>query len=131
MKIYVASRTENRKKVSEIHEKLKKKGCKITTDWTKHKNIKPYKKNPEKSKEYSEEDINGVRDADVLILLTTKESSKGMYIELGAAIILKLLTGKPEIFIVGDYNTESIFYFHPVVNRVNSIEDVIKKLEKK
>ena len=129
MKFYVASKFENQKKVREIYEKLRKNGHEITVDWTKSDNEKAMK-DPETAKKYSERDVNGVKDADVFVLLPTKEPGKGMYVELGTAIMLNLLAGKPKIFVAGEENTKSIFYFHPVVSRVNSIEDIIKELEK-
>jgi len=130
MKIYVASKFENKEKVLEIYEKLRKNGHEITVYWTRTQAKKPYGKNSETAKKYSERDINGVKNADVFILLTTEVPGKGRFIELGAAMILNLLSGKPKIFAIGGYNTESIFFFHPVVNRVDSIEDVIQEIKK-
>jgi hypothetical protein len=129
MKFYVASKFENQKKVLEIYEKLKENGHEITVDWTKSDGEKA-KRDPETARKYAERDIKGVKDADVFVLLTTDIPGKGRFIELGAAMILNILNGRPRIFVIGDYNTESIFFFHSVVNRVKSIEDVIKELEK-
>ncbi len=130
VKVYVASRFNNQQKVKEIYRELIENGFEITVDWTKHKKVKPYEKNPKMSEKYSKEDIEGVKDSDILILLTTENPGKGMFVEMGAAIIVNILTGKPKIYIIGDYNKQSLFYFHPNVKRLNTIEDVIEDLKK-
>ena len=130
MKVYVASRFNNQEKVKEIYEKLIENGFEITVDWTKHKKVKPYEKNSKLAKKYSKEDIEGVRDSDVFILLTTQKPGKGMFVEMGAAVILNILIGKPKIYIIGDYNNQSLFYFHPNVKRLKTIEDAIEDIKK-
>lgn len=129
VKFYIASKFENQERVLEIYEKLRENGHEITVDWTKSDDKKA-KADPETAKKYAERDIKGVKDADIFVLLTTDIPGKGRFIELGAAMILNMLNGKPEIFVIGDYNTESIFFFHSVINRVKSIEEVIRELEK-
>ncbi|MBD3155971.1 MAG: hypothetical protein GF368_04950 [Candidatus Aenigmarchaeota archaeon] len=130
MRIYVASKFENQDKVQEIYKKLRKNGYKIIYDWTKHEPIKPYKENPEKARDLSEKEVVAVKDADVFILLTTEKVDRGMHVEFGTAIISNLLTGKPRIFVLGEFNDRSTFYFHSTVNRVGTIEDVIEELRK-
>ena len=130
MKIYVASKFNNQEKVKKVYEKLRERGHEITVDWTKHKKVNPYKNNPKMSEKYSKEDMNGVRDADVFVLLTTEKPGKGMFVELGTAVILNAMTGKPKIYVIGDHNTQPMFYFHPGVARVDRIEDVIKGIKK-
>jgi len=129
MKVYVASKFENQEKVLEIYGKLRENGHEITVDWTKSDDKKA-KRDHETARKYAERDIKGVKDADVFVLLTTDVPGKGRFIELGAAMTLNILNDKPKIFVIGDYNTESIFFFHSVINRVKSIEDVIKELER-
>ena len=128
MRIYVASRFSDKKRVNEIFRKLEKKGHEISHDWTKHHPIKPYSKNAEKSRIYSMQDIDGILNSDVFILLTD-ESGTGMYIELGAAIILKMMHHKPDIYVVGKHRKEQLFFFHPTVKTFETIEEVIECLE--
>jgi hypothetical protein len=67
-------------------------------------------------KKYSTEDITGVLNCDVFILLTNKEIGSGSSTELGAAIALNASSKKPKIYVVGKAIGKNIFYFHPCVN---------------
>lgn len=130
MKIYIAARFERKQEVRDLCRLLTEKGHEITADWTLHKPIKPYEKNQELAQQYSIEDINGVKDSDIFILLSDEGGSIGMYVELGIAILSNLMFGKPIIYIVGDYTSRSMFYFHPSVNRRKNINHVLKEIEK-
>ncbi len=68
-----------------------------------------------------------MRNSDVFILLSD-DAGTGMYAELGAAILLNLEHGRPQIYIVGKDNARSMFYFHPAVKRRNSIDDVFDEI---
>jgi hypothetical protein len=54
-----------------------------------------------------------------------------MHVELGAAIASAIKTGRPRIYIVGKTNTANLFYFHPIVQRKDTILEVMNELEKK
>jgi hypothetical protein len=127
MKVYVAAKFEERDEVLKLYEILKSKGHTVTCDWTKHKSISPYKDNPELAREYSIGDTNGSMDADFFIMLTPNDG-KGMFVELGAAIASNIKSGKPKIYAVGENNTETIFYFHPSVTRVDTLDEVLKQI---
>lgn len=128
MKIYIATRFNRKKEVQQLAELLKDNGHQIIADWTKHPPIKPYQKNQSLSEKFSILAINGIKKSDIFILLSD-QSGTGMYVELGAAITNYLQSGKPKIFVVGDYNDRSMFFYHPSVNRLSSIQELIKKLE--
>jgi nucleoside 2-deoxyribosyltransferase len=123
MKFYIASSFDYKEEVKKIVQFLKEHSHSITTDWTNHKPLKPYSKNKELSKEYVIEDIKGVEECDVFILLSDKKGS-GMYIELGVAMELK-----KNIFVVGKQNESSMFFFHPLIKRRTSIDEVFKELK--
>lgn len=57
-----------------------------------------------------------------------RQKGAGMHVELGAAIATAMKTGKPKIYVVGETNDRSIFYFHPNVKRASCIEDVFKEI---
>lgn len=116
MKIYVAARIFEIEKVRYIYRLLEKSGHQIAADWTYHKNIKPYDKHPKFAKDYAEEDMDGVKNCDIFILLTSEETGSGNAGELGAAILSFLLRGKPKIYVVGSHMGKNFFYFHPTVN---------------
>ncbi len=129
MKIYLAARFDKKQKVRDLYERFKKLGLEIAADWTLHKPIKPYENNPEVAREYSVEDIDAVRKCDVFILMGN-EAGTGMYVELGAAISSNLEHGKPIIYVIGEYTSRSMFYFHPSVNRRKTIDEVLEEIEK-
>lgn len=129
MKVFVAARFGQKEKVRALYEELEKRGYKITLDWTKHKPIKPYIDNQELSAKYSNEDIMGVFDCDIFILLAD-EAGTGMHIEFGAALITNITcVGQPKIYVVGEHNARSMFYFHPSVKRVESAEELLKEID--
>ena len=125
-KVYISARFGKKQDVIDFGGKLKSKGYEITSNWINHKSIKPYDKNDELAKEYSIEDINNVINCDSFILLTS-DAGTGMYVELGAAIGHNMEFGKPIIYVIGDYISRSMFYFHPSVNRLRNIEDLLEK----
>lgn len=130
MKIYIAAKFQEKERVRKLFKLVKDKGHKITADWTLHKSISPYIENQELSKDYAIEDINGVKDCDIFIQLSHPEGGIGVFIELGAAILSNIIYGKPKIFIIGDHNSRSMFYFHPSVKQRKNIEGVLKEIEK-
>jgi len=127
-KVYIASRFDRKLKVAELYERFKKLGYEVAVDWTVHKPIKPYEENIIPAWQYSVEDMKGIIDCDLFILLTDKEGT-GIYAELGAAIFSNLEHGKPKIYVIGDYTSNCMFYFHPSVNRRKTIDEVIKEIE--
>ena len=128
MKIYVGAKFQQKEKALEIVRRLKEMGHEISCDWTTHKSVKPYEENQELSEEYSKEDINGVIESDVFILVVDERFGSGMSVELGAAISSSVKTGKPKIYVVGNYE-QNMFSFHPSVIRESSIEEVFGKLK--
>ena len=129
MKVYIAAKFEKKEEVRSLYKILSEMGHNITSDWTLHKMIRPYKKNHELAEEYSIEDINGVKDCDVFILLTDEEKSSGAHVELGAAILSNIKSGKPIIYVIGSHTANSMFYFHPSVKRMDNIEEVLSEIK--
>ncbi len=125
MKICIAARFGEKDKVRDLYEKFQNKGHEIIVDWTIYKPAKPYGDNSDISRGYSVEDIDGARNCDIFVILTD-EAGTGMYIELGAAIASNLEKGKPDIYAVGENNSCSMFYFHPSVRCVSSVEEIFE-----
>jgi len=128
MKFYIAARFAQKAKVRKLYKVLKCKGHSITTDWTLHKNLKPYDENGEIAKEYAIEDMNGVINSDVFIFITSEITGSGSAGELGAAILSQVKLGKPKIYVVGKHMGNNLFYFHPAVVRRNSIAKVLQEI---
>ncbi len=96
-------------------------GHEITFDWTRLPHLKPYDDNAAECHLSAIVDCRGVKDADVFVLLP-HDRGIGMYVELGMAIAF----GIP-IRIVTKAESRSMFFLHPLVKKVDSIEDVISE----
>lgn len=129
MKIYIAAKFTIKEEVRKLFKLFEERGHEIHSDWTLHKTISPYEENQELARQYSIEDLSGVKESDVFILLSD-ENGRGMYVELGVAILSNMQRERPRIFIVGKKNNNSLFYFHPSVNRRETIGQVIEEIEK-
>jgi len=127
MKIYIAAPFEKTEHVKEIHRMFMREGHQISADWTLHKPLKPYDQNPEMCMEYAIEDMDGVLNSDIFVVIATGNST-GHKIELGAAIASRLLRGKPKIYMV--CKRESIFHFHPAINHRESIKEVLEEINR-
>jgi len=128
MKFYIAAPFNQREQVKEIYSRLIALGHEISEDWTNHEYIKPYNTNQQLARKYSQEDLEGVLNCDVFVLLSDGES-QGRNTELGMAIALHRIFGKPSIYIVGDSKFDSMFYFSIGVNRKNSLDQVLDELD--
>ena len=126
---YVASRFALKNEIRKIYSELKKLGYQIHGDWTEHQPIKPYEKYPELSRDCSIEDLDFARKSDLFILISDEEGT-GMHTELGAAIDHYLEFKKPIIYVIGKHLSASMFFFHPVVRRRETIEQVVEELKR-
>jgi len=128
MKFYVASRIKNRDFVKKIHQEIINKGHTFTSGWVNQKNIIPYEKHKQDSSKLAIECIKQINDCDVFILISD-ENGAGMYTELGIALQLSNQKNKPKIYIIGKYNERSVFFFHPLIIRVKTLEEIFTDLE--
>lgn len=113
-KIYLAGKWEERKAAKLVMLDLEKEGHIITHDWTLHEDMND-------AVDYAVEDIEGVKNADVLVVLAMKDYPyKGAYCEFGAALALN----KP-VFVFGGFMDSCIFINHPLVTKVVTWEDFL------
>lgn len=106
LKVYVASKWENKRRVREVMGMLELSGHEITYDWT-HQEVD--------TRTQAIRDLRGVVDADVYVGIFEEEASyKGALVEMGAALAL----GKP-VYILGDWSgiDQCIFFRHPHIRR--------------
>ncbi len=111
----------------------------INYDWTANPVRKPFEENIDQASRAAEAMAKAVMECDILIVLSA-EGGIGYHIETGGAlvtgIILSFITGqkKKEIYVVGEGNDRSVFYFHRSVRRVpdqNSLIWALLKLDSK
>jgi len=129
MKIYVAGKFQKKELVLEIYNKIKEMGHEVTHDWTTHLPIKPYNEHIELAKQYSQNELEGIARSDISIYISDS-TGHTLHMEFGAALILKYTTGKPIIYVIGDYQDISPWLFNQHVIHKNSIEEVIEEIKK-
>lgn len=132
-RIFVSGQLDDVNCVKDAYKRLLEAGHSITHDWTESDVFLSSKEakleNKEEAGLRARKDLDGVIVCDVYILLSNNEKAgKGMYVELGAALALKEVTGKPEIYVVGEMNHMSVFYLHPSVKSRNTLDEVISEL---
>jgi hypothetical protein len=136
MKIFVSGQITDIDNVRSVQQQLLDAGHKITHDWTRNETgDKMLAGNEAKLADIEETgrraelDIQGVIDCDAYVICTDNtKAGKGMYAELGAALALNVTTQWPKIYLLGAMNHMSVFYFHPSIERLDSVEELITAL---
>lgn len=129
LKIYVAGKWKEREKVRSIMDMFESRGHIITCDWTKH--IAPEKIDKDHDwaqnghKTYAEEDLEGVKNCDILVAYMPDPDVfyKGAWIEIGIALGLN----KKVIIIGKDITT--VFLGLPNVIVVQFKEDALELVD--
>ena len=136
MKVFVSGQIGDTENVRTVQEALLESGHTITHDWTRNETgdkmlASPADKlrDPEETGRRARLDIQGVIDCDAYVICTDNEAcGKGMYAELGAALALAEVRGYPHVFLLGKMQHMSVFYFHPQVVPVASVDDLLQRL---
>lgn len=123
MKFYVTGRSSNIDEVKRTIALIKTKGHEVTFDWPMLPMVKPYEDNQEKAATFAKDGIQGIINCDVYILLAHNDGT-GVFTELGAALALAQLHGKPQIYAVAHEIPPVMFHYHPAIRWVTSIEDI-------
>lgn len=141
MKIFVSGQIEDIENVRKIQKAFVDAGHEITHDWTTNEggtkmlgSREDKLNNVEESARRTQKDIAGVVESEVYVICTNNKSvGKGMYVELGAALALNAKVGKPKLYILGEMNHMSIFYLHPALQSVGSVDEILSQfnLDKK
>lgn len=121
---YVATGLENIERAKALIAELKLRGLQPSYDWTIHGSLQD---RPEQWPFVAEKEWRGVKDACFIVVLLP--GGRGTHVELGAA-----MSAGTDIYLVAtpdqleqDGRT-CIFYHHPYVNRVDSVESLFTKL---
>ena len=121
MKFFVSGKVGDDDITKTVMKALKEVGHEITFDWTTIDHLRPYDKNAAASREAAIREACGVKTADVLVIVA-HDKGVGMYVELGIAIGI----GIP-IRVVTKVESRTMFFHHPLVKKVASIDEVIKE----
>jgi hypothetical protein len=123
MKIYVASKFENTKRVKELYSLLQVAGHEITHDWTgENAEGMTSKRRYDYLRSCAEKDFYGVLRADAIVLIN-HERGCGMFTELGIA----LASNKIVIVVDGFHDDKplNIFFHLAQVKHVDDLEEVL------
>lgn len=130
-RVYIASKFGMMEAVvQELKEQLEERGYQIIYDWTVQPVPKPFQDHKEEVSRASRDMTEAVMKCDVLIVLCAPNGI-GLHVETGgamvASIILSLITGqkRKKIYVVGEGNDRSVFYFDESVTRVNSVDELL------
>jgi nucleoside 2-deoxyribosyltransferase len=127
MRLYLAAPWVDKDKMPERANQFLEVGHTITWQWWKTPDIK--EDNQENHRELTiqaNNDFNGVKDADILVLFNTAKS-EGKAVEQGIALAL----GKPIIAIgkLGDGVAKNVFHYMRNYVWVESVHDALKFIE--
>lgn len=132
LKVYVASRWDDRDKAMEIKAQLEGAGLICTSTWlTPHDEQSMNALAAEgdmvsKARQRAVKDCEDINAADVYLVYSPKESHRngtgGKHVELGYA----LAQGKASV-VIGD--RENIFHYHPLVRRVDTVDQFLDLME--
>jgi hypothetical protein len=129
VRFYIATKFELKDEVKRMIVELTEKGHTVSYDWTDHVPSKPYSKNHTLASDHAIVDANGVLECDVFILLSAKEKGAGYSTELGLALAANLIRNTPAIYVLGEHLDGNMFYFHPNVKRVNTLDELLSHIK--
>ncbi|HZW43047.1 MAG TPA: hypothetical protein VFF32_01465 [Dermatophilaceae bacterium] len=129
MKIYVAGPLADVATVKAVQSAVVTAGHELTLDWTNDASlVEHYGAQLDVSGRLAQEDLNAVMAADAVLVIASKHDGRGMFVELGAALARAQRGELAHVVVVGEMWHESVFYFHPAVQRVASIEAWLEDL---
>lgn len=125
MKVYVAGAMSDASTVRAIQEKVVQAGFDLTLDWTQDMSLaEDAASQPDLSALIAQADLAAAMSADaVVVVASSDEPGRGMFVELGCALTRAELGQLDHVVIVGSIRHESVFYFHPKVERVDNIDE--------
>lgn len=129
VKIYVAGPLADVATVRAVQSAVVSAGHELTLDWTEDASLgEDYGSQLDVSGKLAQEELNAVMAADAVLVIASEHDGRGMFVELGAALARAQQRELAHVVIVGEIRHESVFYFHPVVQRVASVQDWLEYL---
>ncbi|HET8988624.1 MAG TPA: nucleoside 2-deoxyribosyltransferase [Humibacillus sp.] len=124
MRVYVAGELSDVETVVRVQRAVVDAGHELTHDWTQGLELtSDYRSRVEGSAAIARTDLAAVMAADAVVVLASgAEPGRGLFVELGAALARAELGLLAHVVAVGEISHESVFYFHPRVHRVTTVE---------
>ena len=128
MRFYIASRLENHEQVRQLAGLLKQAGWEHTYDWTVHDLSRSL--DLETLKVIGREEFQGVKNADVMIVLTPQ--GRGVHVELGMAIALSkamYICHEDAAYFQRSENNSAFYWLPNVRHFVGTVEALAEHLQ--
>lgn len=128
--IYIAGKGKKAEdRVKTLSKRLTDLGHKITFDWTRITVDLPYKDYPEDWSISAGQMISAILRSDIVVVLLD-DNGLGMHVETGVALGSFMTWGRVRrVYIVGEKNDQSSFYFLPVVRRMFHEDAVVEDIQ--
>ncbi len=124
MKVYVSGPVSDVVTVRNVQDAVVAAGHELTLDWSADVSFAAgYASQVERSAAMAQEEVDAVLAAEAVVVVASRHDGRGMFVELGAALALASRGELDHVVLVGQIHHESVFYFHPLVQRVPAVED--------
>lgn len=126
MEVYVAGPLADTVGVRAVQEAVVAAGHQLSLDWTRASDVtlaNGYATDPVLTAKIAQDDLNGVLNADAVLVVASQHEGRGMFVELGAALSRASRGDLEHVVVVGLIQHESAFYYHPAVQRVSTVEE--------
>lgn len=132
MKIYVAGPLSDSVNVRAVQAAVIAAGHQLTLDWTASDATfdGDYASDLDRSARIAADDLDAVLNADAVLVVASQHEGRGMFVELGAALSRARQGELEHVVLVGPIQHDSVFYYHPTVRRVSTIEDWLSTVAK-
>ncbi len=105
-------------------------GHELTLDWSRGPDVEldEYGSRPDVSAEIANADLDAVLTADAVLVVASEHDGRGMFVELGAALAQAQRGELEHVVVVGTIRHESVFYYHPAVLRVSTVDEWLSEI---
>ena len=129
VKIYVAGPLADVATVRAVQSTVAAAGHELTLDWTEDASlVEDYGSQLDVSGKLAQDELDAVIAADAVLVIASEHDGRGMFVELGAALARAQQGDLAHVVVVGEIRHESVFYFHPAVQRVASIREWLDRI---
>ena len=129
MRIYVTAPVADTVTVQQVQNAVLAAGHELTLNWSADVSFaEDYASQIERSARMAQEEIDAVMAAEAVLVVASRHDGRGMFVELGAALGRASRGDLEHLVLIGDIHHESVFYFHPLVHRVPSVQHWLDEL---
>jgi hypothetical protein len=123
MRIYVSGPVADVVTVRQVQDAVLAAGHELTLDWSADVSFaEDYASQADRSARMASEELDAVVEADAVLVVASEHDGRGMFVELGAALVRARAGDLDHVVLIGEIRHESVFYLHPLVQRVRTVE---------